>query len=835
MLYYFYSIVNFTNMSIIDFDLIDIPIEFKKINPSDFDSNFYESKITQISPNNEGYISEALSPILHDEFKISNTVVINAGVGQGKSRAIMDKVIDYSKSDEYIVIIAVPFYSLIKQYEDDCLKRGVKQSEIFNIEKIKKYNFLNTQGFNDTLLTNDNSKISDFKIHIMTINSLLGNPGENNISQSGTRTKYFDELKFFCSQNNKKIVVVFDEIHDGIQNFKEEFIYSLWSFQELIFKIFIISATFNEASKEVIKYLSEFTKGKISIIEAKRIRKQKRQSKLNLIFNDYKAISNNSHLKKLTKKLIEEKKKFDVIIYSKKQIKLLLKPNGLLYSIKDEINLCYKDIFDFSKKSDKRYDENLVNVGTNFTTGVNIEKEDPTLIIILPKRLPKNKNINRGIFSSGINALIQTLARQRNVGEIYIVMPTPYKIQEESLPYNQLDKEKILKYFEEYAFGNEVKYSNINTQRELLKRVYDKKLRLNNSATIKINNTDRSGMNTLDFPSFERFSLENGEKYLTNIFFDGDLASYTFFASITNQFLNCTLNEIFNDNKILIEEGKLLETAYDIYFDFGFSTIFGNFDDEMDEANHTYYSEYYIIKNIMSFLENKEIYFKDINENEERANPSVLKELKRALLYLCIYHGNKDKYESLHEIKPIELGKSLSKIYFQSCVNFSKIELFKIKNDYYTKTESNDDYLLTNDSVNLIIHYKKWTEYINLIENKIQIHKKNMILSKEPSIEFKRKFKTEKMIDDLHNIITLDLIINEEIISFKDTFLNTDKSKVVETFYTLLFNTFFTKDMTDIQVTIAGSKVRFHKNPKKINISSFKTNLLYNRIPEFIL
>lgn len=811
-------------------DLINIPIEFKKITPDDFEAPFYESTIEQISPNVEGYISESLQPILENEFNIENTVVINAGVGQGKSRAIIDKVIDYSKSDEYIVIIAVPFYTLIKQYEDDCLDRSVNQSEIFNIEKIKKYNFLNTQGFNDDLSINDNSKISDFKIHIMTINSLLGNPGENNINQSEIRTKYFDELRFFCNQNNKKIVLVFDEIHDGIQNFKEEFIYSLWSFQGLIFKIFIISATFNEASKEVIKYLSEFTKRKISIIEAKRIRKQERQSKLNLIFNDYKAISNNSHLKKLTKKLIEEKKKFDVIIYSKKQIKLLLKPNGLLYSIKDEVNLCYKDIFDFSKKSDKRYDKDLVNVGTNFTTGVNIEKEDPTLIIILPKRLPKNENINRGIFSSGINALTQTLARQRNVGEIYIVMPTPYKIKAESLPYKQLDKDKILKYFEEYAFGNEVKYSNINAQRELLKRVYDKKVRLNNSATIKINNIERSGMNTLDFPSFERFSLENGEKYLTNNFFDGDLASYTFFATITNQFLNCTLNEIFNDNKIVIEDGNLLGTAFEIYKDFAFQTIFGNSDHELDEMFHTYYSEFELLKNILYFLENKEVYI-----DEEKANISVKRDLKRVIMYLTIQHGSDDGLEGLQKIGSIELGKILSKVYFQSCIKFSDVELFNIGKNSFTKTSYGDNYKLSNDTALLISHYKKWIEYIDLIEKSIKPHKKTMILSKEPNVEFKSKFKKEKMISEIENMLSLDLIVKDEVISFKDTFSNTDNSKKVETFYTLLFNTFFIKSVSDVQITVAGMRLRFYKDVKRKNIDSFNINLLYERIPEATL
>lgn len=811
-------------------DLIHIPIEYKKISTEDFETPFYESTITQISPNDEGYISENLLPILDSEFNIKNTVVINAGVGQGKSRAIIDKVIDYSKSEEYFVIIAVPFYSLIKQYEDDCLERGVIQKEIFNIEKIDKYNFLNTQGFNDNLSINDDSTISDFKIHIMTINSLLGNPGENNINQSEIRTKYFNELKQFCIQKNKKIVVVFDEIHDGIKNFKEQFIYGLWNFQGLIYKIFVISATFNEASKEVIKYLSEFTNCKIQIIEAKRIKKESRQSKLNLIFNDYKALSNNSHLKRIVKELIKEKKKFDLIIYSKKQIKLLLQPKGLLYSIKDEVNLCYRDIFDFSKKSDKRYDENLVNVGTNFTTGVNIEKQEHTLFVVLPKRLPNNRNINNGIFSSGINSLIQTLARQRNVGEIYIVMPTPYKIQKESLPYNQLVNEKITNYFEEFAFGNQVKYSNINDQKEQLKKAYDKLVRLNNSATQIIHNTDRSGMNTLKFPSLEKFILDNGEKFLTDKFFNGDLATYTFFAAITNQFLNCTLNEIFNDNKIVIEDGNIIGTASEIYNDFAFSKIFENPDDELDEAFHHFYSEYRIIKNILSFLENKELY-----SNEEKASISLKRDLKRAIMYLAIQHGSQDGVDGLNRITSIELGKILSKMYFQSSLKFSNVELFKINNDYYTKTEFNNEYLLDEETAFKILHYKKWMEYIELIEQNIKPYRKTVILSKEPNQKFKSKFRRDKMLIEIDKLLSLDLILNEEIIPFKDTFLNTEINKKVETFYTLLFKIFFTKNNTDVQINVSGTRVRFYKDVKRENIENLKINLLYEKIPEAIL
>jgi hypothetical protein len=241
-------------------------------------------------------------------------------------------------------------------------------------------------------------------------------------------------------------------------------------------------------------------------------------------------------------------------------------------------------------------------------------------------------------------------------------------------------------------------------------------------------------------------------------------------------------------------------------------------------------SEYEILKNILDFLENKEVYIED-----EKANISVKRDLKRALMYLTVQHGTEDGFEGLQSMGSIEMGKTLSKIYFQSCIKFSNIPLLKIGDDTFAKTTYNDDYKLSNDTVLKILHYKKWNEYIDIIEKNIVLHKKHMILSKEPNTVFKSKFKKEKMMSELENMFSLDLILKEEIISFKDTFTTTDDNKKVDTFYTLLFNTFFTKAAIDIQITFSGTRIRFYKDVQRKNIESLKVNLLYNRIPDAIL
>ncbi|AOW20742.1 hypothetical protein [Urechidicola croceus] len=60
----------------------DTPIEFKEINHTDFDSNLYKVEPKEIvEPNDEGYLSDNLIPILTKDLHEKNTTVINAGVG----------------------------------------------------------------------------------------------------------------------------------------------------------------------------------------------------------------------------------------------------------------------------------------------------------------------------------------------------------------------------------------------------------------------------------------------------------------------------------------------------------------------------------------------------------------------------------------------------------------------------------------------------------------------------------------------------------------------------------------------------------------------------------
>ncbi|WP_353101415.1 hypothetical protein [Myroides odoratus] len=109
------------------------PIEFKQINPQDFESFIVEEK-TIITPNSEGYINEELQANINLDEK--NTTVINAGVGQGKTYSIIEIVKQYYDLEEYIIFIAPPYTSLIQQYYDSTITSGIPENQVYRYENI---------------------------------------------------------------------------------------------------------------------------------------------------------------------------------------------------------------------------------------------------------------------------------------------------------------------------------------------------------------------------------------------------------------------------------------------------------------------------------------------------------------------------------------------------------------------------------------------------------------------------------------------------------------------------------------------------------------------------
>ena len=470
-------------------------------------------------------------------------MVINAGVGQGKTHAIIDIVKQYFDMQEYVIFIASPFVSLVEQYYKDILEKGIDEASVF------RYEILGNEDPGEFWLK---------RVHIVTANCLLGNPGEDSFINAEVKRYYLSRLSNYCESSGKKVIFIYDEIHDTIQNFREQYIFNLWKWRNVIHKNFIISATYNEASKVVIEYLAELTGDRIQIIESDRVRFPEKQSELFLHFNNENFYAyNDPKITELVRDLISFGKEIDILCYSKILAENIIKNKsegiGLeLYKKYDVINNCTSELIlnqrNRREVPQNRYNPELCNVGTNFKTGVSIQKDNHALIIIMPPKGAKMpfKN-NYGIFSSGINSVIQALARQRKKGEIHIILPKPFEFAYESLPFEEEEQQEYFQQFYEKVRSHDdvdekTKYIPLREQDAIFLDFYNNKLENNVRNQISyVSSLSRENKVRLEFPEYKLYKLSSSDDFFVNKtqFFGGDLSAYITYSAVTNQFLNC--------------------------------------------------------------------------------------------------------------------------------------------------------------------------------------------------------------------------------------------------------------------------------------------------------
>lgn len=549
----------------------DFPIEFKEINPEDFPNFGVDDKIL-ITPDEHGYIDTALQSNI--DLLDKNTIVINAAVGQGKTYSIINIVKRYYEEESHIIFLASPYVSLVQQYYDKIRILGIPEADIYRYESIG----------NETHLDAWNSKIQ-----IVTVNCLLGNPGEDMLINSESKRAYINYMVRKCEENNKKVVFIYDEIHDAIHNFKEEFVFNLWKWKNVICKNIILSATYNEASKIVIEYLAELTDNKVQIIESSRVRYPEKQSELYLHYNDAKAYKhNNDDIIAIIEKLIENGKNIDILCYSKILADSICSNitegvGAILNSAGFELQNCTSIPEEvIVNLNNNRYNPDKCNIGTNFKTGVSIEKDNHAFVIIMPPKSARGIFKSKyGIFTGGVNSIIQALARQRKKGEIHIILPSPTKFDYESLVFEALEEKEVFKIFyesvrSESPQGEGVKYISINSQEQILSDYYNNVLKANVIDQIEfIESSNRENKIRLEYPEYRLFKLEKGEKYLSSKidFFGRDLSSYITYCAVTNQFINCSLAEVNIKPLLKFTEGRIqskLQQYYNDYMDEGY-------------------------------------------------------------------------------------------------------------------------------------------------------------------------------------------------------------------------------------------------------------------------
>lgn len=278
-------------------------IEYKQIRKEDFKEYFVED-VVEVKTDEKGYIKDFL--VKNIDLTKSDTTIINCSIGQGKTSSILEITKKIVSDDTLIPIIIAPYKSLIDEY----------YSKLENIKGIKIFDYRETEGKRKEDLIKD-FKISD--VYLFTFNLLLKNPGEHYLKVNDTKSELINLIINYCEVYNKKVVLIFDEIHDAIHNFKEELIFNLLKWKSITFKNIVSSATYNEASKVVIKYLSELTNYKISIFESVRVQNEENLSSLNLVVYDRKDFDiENYELKRIIKQEIGKATKINILTYSKK-------------------------------------------------------------------------------------------------------------------------------------------------------------------------------------------------------------------------------------------------------------------------------------------------------------------------------------------------------------------------------------------------------------------------------------------------------------------------------------------------------------------------------------
>lgn len=776
----------------------DFPIEFKEINPSDFkfkneskgnSNRFNVPEKVIIEPNEEGFIYNSLIEHIHLETK--DTVVINAPVGYGKSYAII-KTIEkiYIEIPNSLIIIATPFVSLVEQYKND-----IEKDTIIPLEQIYDYSDL---GRNST-------EYIDKRVQITTVNSLIGNPGEDAFKNSKAKRNYINRLIEKCNKKKSKVFIIYDEIHDAIENFKEEYIFSLWKWKDVIHKNFIISATFNEASKLVIEYLAELTNRNIFIIEATRKRFIEKQSSLHLHFSsENKFTYKTTELVSVVEDALLRNRNIDILSYSKKLAKSIIKSkDGIGKKLKDKseiigiINDCTSPLVTnqrvLNESAKNRYDNDKCNIGTNFKTGVSIKKSNHTFIIILPPRATrltfKNKN---GIFSGGINSIIQALARQRNKGEIHIILPKPDRFDYSSLKnvgMNVIQMSEFAKWyslvkdFKEYDNNGKeieyVKYLSINKQDNLTRDFYTNDLKANLLPEINhVEKLDRTNLSLLNFPTYEQFKLNKGESYIANTFkfFGKDIAAYMTYCAFTNQFINCNLVEIKYKTTLFFEEGKIskkLKKDFNLYFSedyYNNKTTISNFNMYYSEIREEFYSQYHIK------------YKKTDSENSITISPFSNKQFENQLLRFCaLSYFRKNYYYKEDFVKrDVDLEYTRGN-YFLDCISIANT--INLKEVNFSKNYKN-----------VIKAYQNLSYFRDkLIKNIEQSTrgKKYNYLPVKPILNFFNTVEVSLINETIISLIENDELIKNDVFNFKRNFAVSSLDKKIESFYKILLEDFF--------------------------------------------
>ncbi len=575
-------------------------IEYKMVDKNQFISCGYDVIQSDVVPDKEGYVTTDL--LTKIDITKKSTDVINVATGSGKTTAIyqlIKKIL--SEDNKSVIIMSSPFIALVEKDMRELTsdKYGIDGGIITNYrhlnEEINKNDDIKF-SFVDKILT---QYIDNQRIHITTINALLRNPGDTAFEQKIFKTNYFVNLLDFCEKRELRVYMFFDEIHASIHNFKNEFIHYLTMWKKVVHKCIVSTATYTEPVNIVIKHLAYLTDDNIHILESNRV-KRTDVSPLDMVFfpEEYSLKKNKDLIQYLQiwiNGYILPDTHFHMICYSKKLAKIIY----------DELEGLYPNtqlLTSETKKKDVVFNQTKNNIGTNFSTGVDITNPGDLLVVIFPcKYSDELIKGEEGIFYDGLPTILQSVARLRTKGRILFTIP-PLKAMIKSDMC-----EKLLKNIPYFTYDGYISRYNLPNMHEeqflkydyhILKSHLKKKTNFVNnkiydyeSKIAEINNERKNKQKPevvrpkIQFPEESTFILEKGQEYLKYISFKSGkfITPYVVWAALHDQYINCTLDKIvyLDRNVIFIEfeTGKISMQLMNYYMNHNKGAHILNFKD----------------------------------------------------------------------------------------------------------------------------------------------------------------------------------------------------------------------------------------------------------------
>jgi hypothetical protein len=516
---------------VLTFEPRNTPVDYFKLTNELLEhGEIFNVNVHELDLGDERYLNIG-SQFENFDYNAKETVIFNFQTGLGKSSTFYELIQQYAEAGFYVIVCS-PFKKLIeKDYAALRSGKHIFGNDAFDYTQL---------GNDDDTSDDDYQLILSKRIHVMTINCLLQNPGASFQDQSLVKRTYLKKLRQHIIDQNRKVVFFFDEIHASIKNFKSRFIPHLLSWQNLAHKCFVASATFTYACLPVIQHISFLTEGNITVYQAPRKRMNPlARLHLHLTSDVYydEHLSPLSYLNFLIEKYTKSQRKINILT-GYKTLALGLTDKKNKSSLTERILKLSPNMLTSSTPNNK-FDKDRNNIGTNFTTGVDLDDENAVLIIIFPA-VSNKVQAHYGAFSDGIHSIVQSISRVRKGGDIHLFTLAPEVIID--LNSHKSNISKVL-----YADAEDGLYQTINeTYSDLLEAEEIRQVRSKESTNwIKEFQVDQAQLGVYEY-TVANYMMDYSTEHVRNKYasMGKGLSPYVLWAAINNQFCNSELQTI---------------------------------------------------------------------------------------------------------------------------------------------------------------------------------------------------------------------------------------------------------------------------------------------------